>query len=93
MVQSTLLNCSILLTILREVRQQLYKLCILPDVKLHVGQGLCYIIHGEGDGFQYQQKTHCTEDIAVLEDAGDILRGSTLSQFKGVDAFALLFNL
>ena len=85
MAQSTLLSCSILLAIPREIRQQIYDLCIPPDVQLNVGQGLCYIIRGEDDGFQYEQKTHGTEDIAVLEDAGDILRGSTLSQFKGVD--------
>ncbi|KAI1073066.1 hypothetical protein LB507_008981 [Fusarium sp. FIESC RH6] len=71
MAQSPSSGCSLLLAIPPEIRQKIYELCIPPDVRLNVGRGLCYMIRGEGDGFQYEQKTHGSEDIAVLEDAGE----------------------
>ena len=84
MAQSKSPSCSPLLAIPREVRQQIYGLCIPPDVRLNVGRGLCYMIHGEGDGFQYEQKTHGTEGIAVLENAGaDISKSDSVEADGG----------
>lgn len=42
------------------------------------------MIRGKGDGFQYEQNTHDTEDIAVLEDAGeDIIESDPVEDDDG----------
>ncbi|KAK2122248.1 hypothetical protein NOF04DRAFT_1337725 [Fusarium oxysporum II5] len=70
-------NCSLLFAIPREIRQQIYELCIPPNFRLIVNHDMC-VVGGEGDGFQYKQETHGTEDIPVLEDASEDVIESNL---------------
>jgi hypothetical protein len=63
MLHLTPSNSSLFLDIPKEIRQQIYELCIPLNFRVVVRQDMCYMVCGEGDGFQYEQETHGTQDV------------------------------
>jgi hypothetical protein len=68
MLHLTPSNSSLFLAIPKEIRQQIYELCIPLNFRVLVRQDMCSMVCGEGDGFQSEQETHGTQDVHEESD-------------------------
>jgi hypothetical protein len=67
---------SLFLAIPKEIRQQIYGLCIPLNFRVLVRQDMCSMVCGEGDGFQSEQETHGTQDVPEESDIVEADDGS-----------------
>ncbi|KAK7575391.1 hypothetical protein V3481_017351 [Fusarium oxysporum f. sp. vasinfectum] len=77
-------NSSLFLALPKEIRQHIYELCIPLNFRVVLRQDVCYMVCGEGDGFQSVQATHGTKDVSkdhssdIVEADDGSLPGSSM---------------
>ncbi|GKU07790.1 gpi ethanolamine phosphate transferase [Fusarium langsethiae] len=92
MLHLTPSNSSLFLSIPKEIRQQIYELCIPLNFRVVVRQDMSSMVYEEGDGFQSEQDTHEAQDVAedhssdMVEADGGSLAGPSMLYSIGVSS-------
>ncbi|GKU08523.1 gpi ethanolamine phosphate transferase [Fusarium langsethiae] len=82
MAHFTTSSRSLLLAIPKEIRQQIYELCIPLNFRVVVRQDMCSMVRGEGDGFQSKQETHGARDVPE-DDSSDVIEETDAGSLPG----------
>jgi hypothetical protein len=82
MAHFTTSSRSLLLSIPKEIRQQVYELCIPLSFRVVVRQDMCSMVRGEGYGFQSKQETHGARDVPE-DDSWDVIEETDAGSLLG----------